>query len=218
MPDKITATFATIPGREANARKVILDLMPQVNDIRVHTNGFIADFSYMRSVNNLGDAAKFAHGPDEGYWIVCDDDLNYAPDFADYLISKVEEYNREAVICLGGKRFDTTPIEHFTNGFTANHRILGEVSEDVEVHAPLTCGVAFHTDTIRPTLDDFPLTHKNMADLHFGRLCQRKGVPVICAAHEKGWITHQKIQTTTIWRETKKHGDELQTQLINATW
>lgn len=212
--DRITASFAAIPSRIDNARRVYEDLSMQADEVRVHTNGFTVPFNYS-GPEDLGDAGKFAHGPQEGYWIVCDDDLFYPPDYVEQLIAKIEEYGREAVITLHGKRFDRTPVDRFCRGFTANYRCLDRVAEDVPVHVPGTGVLGFHVDTIRPTLGDFPLRMKNMADLHFGRLCQAKGVPIICAAHEKDWITHQWVPGSTLWRESLKD-DALQTELVNS--
>lgn len=197
-----TASLATISDRKPLLSKAVGSIIHQVDEIYVN-NG----------EKPLGDANKFRGVIDaKGYCFTLDDDLAVAPDYVDYMISKIEQYNREAVITLHGKVVAYQPILSFYGQQFIKYRCLDEVKEDVQVHIPGTGVMAWHSDTIQFSMDDFKA--KNMADIWAGIKCENEGVPRICVAHEKGWLT--SLNPKEGCYEWNRKRDDILTNAINS--
>jgi hypothetical protein len=74
--------------------------------------------------------------------------------------------------------------------------------------------MAFHTDTIKFSIDEFK--YPNMADIWVGLFAQRMKIPVLAIKHRKGWIREtpsfdRKKAIGSMLREN----DSIQTRLIN---
>ena len=58
--------------------------------------------------------------------------------------------------------------------------------------------LAFHTDTIRPQLKDFP--NPNFRDLWFSVLAAKQHVPIVCVAREDAWLKQIEVLGKSIWK------------------
>lgn len=231
--DRITASIATMPGREAALREALESLLPQVDWLYVYLNGFVRIPSWLLTgrdkltvasniQGDLGDAGKFAAAVDAaGYFITADDDLIYDPGYVQTMIEAIERYDRRAIITLHGKRF-TGPLTSYYRDRANQVRFHNQTAQatDEPVDVPGTGVMAWHTDTIRFTMGDFPQTHRNMADLHAGLKAAKDGIPVICIAHTGREVTlspHIDHGRDTIFAHHRRD-DRLQTEKANELY
>lgn len=197
-----TASMATIPGRADSWCEAVRSIEPQVDSLH-----------YYFGNNELGDANKFRGViGKKGYCFTIDDDLIYPENYVDYMISKIEEYDRKAVITLHGKIILNQPISSFYGGEFLKFRCLDKVSKDIPVHIPGTGVMAWHSDTIQFNMDDFP--EKNMADIWAGIKCEKEGVQRVCVKHDAGWLQHIS-NDTDLYRQNRSR-DSILTEAINS--
>lgn len=232
----VTASLASITGREKALREAVDSLLPQVDQINVYLNGHrdlpeclantgvrVSGTVDLLGYPDLGDAGKFfgLDIADPGYHFSCDDDLIYQPGYVQTMIDAIERYERQAVVTLHGKRINR-PLTSFYRDREGQDRFHNQsaLHWGEQVDCPGTGVMAWHTDTIRFTMDDFPQTHRNMADIHAGIACAKAGVAIVCIAHtgkEVALSPHIDHGRDTIW---SKHfrDDRLQTEKVNELY
>lgn len=181
-----------------------------MNSIKDQVDKFYA----YKGTNGYGDAMKFKGVVEKkGYCFTVDDDLKLPPDYIEYMIRKIEWYNRKAVITLHGKILRQWPVSSFYDSVFHKFRCTDEVRKDVPVHIPGTGVMGWHSDTITFSMDDFP--EKNMADIWAGIKCERENVPRICVAHSSAWIHGLPSEGKDCWTMNKER-DHLLTDAINS--
>jgi hypothetical protein len=228
----IVASLATVPSREAALKAAVESLLPQVDWVYVYCNGrddvtgFLAHPRIVawsqQWAGDVGDAGKFvghALAP-AGYFLTCDDDLEYQPGYVSTMVQAVLRHDRRAVVTLQGRALHR-PLQSFYNDRAGQtkYRLGDALDVDVPVDIGGTGVLCYHTDTIRFRLEDFPPTHRNMADLHASLVCARARIPIICAAH-----TGREVRLSphvdhtgagTIWHGARRD-DRQQTNLANV--
>ena len=233
------ATFATFPERDQFAQRVAEDILPQVDRLQIYFNGYRAIPDWAKAgtkesvihgflgqgEDDLGDAGKFfLHDEEDAYYIVIDDDLYYPPDFVEQLVAGIEKYGRQVAVTFHGRLLNPALSGRYTSYYRgAGHvlrscRTLGTVKQDTYIHCPGTNAFAYHTDTIRFHIDDFKHywpDGRNMADIWTGIKCKAQGVPIVCLAHQQGWITHQPIDLERTIYAWEVNNDGVQTKAIN---
>lgn len=191
--DRVRIGIASMPGREAALLQVLRILSPQADEIFVYLNGMDevpSGFDGIRNVRfftgeDLGDRAKFLflEGFD-GYYLTCDDDIEYARFHVASIIDGIERYARRAVVGWHGSLFS----DDFEQFYEAKSRKVLSFrflrGKDTGVHLLGTGVCGFHTDTVRPTMDEF--VHPNMADAFLAIHAQRREVPMVVLAHKGG--------------------------------
>lgn len=200
-----TGGMATIPGRVIASGRAKASIAPVLDTFlfRDEPIGWRMD-----DARKFFDLEKY-----DGYIFTLDDDLIYSSMYVDTMIASIEQYNRKAVITLHGGVVDP-PIESYYNGGRdPKYSCLLDQAEDHRVHIPGTGVMAYHTDTIRFSMHDFP--EQNMADIQAGIKCNELGVPVVCIAHRHGIVRH--IETPSTIYNDYKDRDEVQTRLVNDT-
>ena len=187
------ACLATIPGREEECRQAVASLLPQMDAVVVVFNYkdtppplWVEEMSAANlypviADNHLGDGAKFAISEHLlGYQFICDDDLIYPPNYATWMIAKIEKYHRQAAIGLGGSVI-SGEVESYYQGRHKHGHALREWTHDTFTNVLVTCALGFHSSRIRFPLSE--IRHANMADIFFARHCQANHIPMVCAAH-----------------------------------
>jgi glycosyltransferase involved in cell wall biosynthesis len=202
------ALIVSIPERQAGLRSVIGAIEGQVDEIRVLLNEFEAapqDLYECRKVSvvetsRTGDL--YASGVwtllrpgDEGYVFILDDDIAYPPDYADRMVAKIEEHRRRAVVVVHGMDF-CQPFQDYLRDRTI-YRFEFARNQDGVVDAGGVGTLAFHTDTIRPQVQDFP--NPNFRDLWFAILAARHEVPIVCVARAAHWLRTLDIRGRQLW-------------------
>lgn len=215
----ITAQIASLPARVETLQMTVNSLLPQVDDIFIALNGYkeVPEFlqnnpkiRYKLMDNSLGDAAKF-YGVEklDGYVLTCDDDLIYPEGYVGYMISGVKRHG--GAVSLLGKRYGNRPVTSFRKGYTTIFRCLTRVINDSPVDVVGTGALAFHTDNIKISVEDFK--RPNMADIWFSKAANEQGVPLIAITHPARYVNH-KIYPWRIW--TNDGHDEYQTEILNS--
>ncbi|NYD76466.1 FkbM family methyltransferase [Arthrobacter cupressi] len=192
--DSVRIGIASMRGREDGLSTVLRILSPQADEIFVYLNGMEAIPGALPQFKNIkyftgpdyGDRAKFLFLRDfEGYYLTCDDDIEYPDFYVDYLIQGIERYGRKAVVGWHGSIF----TEDFEDYYNSKYRQVLSFStlrgKDTPVHLLGTGIAGFHTSTIQIEFSDFE--YPNMADAFLARKAQNQKVPMIVLRHERGW-------------------------------
>lgn len=187
----VFASLATIPARARGLERVVAALLPQVDGLGVHLDGHdrvprgLDDEKIVVVRGDGGDSGKFAWaGTTSGYQLVCDDDLDYPPDYVERLIEGIERHGRRAVVGFHGAVLREPVSDYFRS-----RRLLhfaSALARDTPVHVLGTGVAGFHVSALRVTPGDFPVP--NMADVWLALLGQRRRVPFVCLRREAAWL------------------------------
>lgn len=248
--------IATIEERKESLVDTLDSLEDQVDEIVLYANDWQPGTYYLEKYlrtrfctgifesghGDKGDISKFwpaIFRPDEEgecYFLTCDDDLIYPPDYVQKMIESVERYDRKAACSFHGKKY-FGPVESYYRTFndhikefaqehhrepmgdgwkTENYKCLGTVPDDMPATVLGTGCAGWHSSLLDLSLEDFPVP--NMADIWFSKKLNDLDIPRITLAHEKDWIIHtDKIDTE---RDTiyARHffSDEIQTEVFNS--
>lgn len=212
----IHARIASTPDRINSLERTVKSLRNQVSQITVILNNypstpsFLNEGEYIHRQNQMADAEKFYDIENvEEFILMCDDDIQYPANYADYMISNIIKYN--AVVTLHGKSY-TSPVVDFRK-WSELYRCLCVVSKDVRVQVPGTGVLAFKSGMLNIKYEDFKSPY--MADLWFAKLCYEQNVPIYCLKHDSRYLKHT-IHKETIWRKESKNGFKEQTKLLQS--
>ena len=201
---KVFATLATIPGREDQVTRAIASLLPQVDVLHVHRNGFEEAFcsvlrgrlTFTTSETNLGDQMKFLAAPQEAGWhFACDDDLIYPPDYVESMIA--------AAVAAGGpvSAHGSTlrqPFKSYYHSRVSYH--FGSQVHPTMVDV-LGTGVCLYHSDHAPSGFESP----NMADIWAAISWKRQGLKLHVVGHERDWIkSADPGNTDTIWHASQR--------------
>jgi hypothetical protein len=199
-----------------------------VDELHVFLNEYPAVPSYLtqpkiavhRSQNhgNLGDAGKFfTVGTKCGYYLAIDDDIVFPDDFVWLLVNEVRHRRKKGnrvAVGMHGKVMSEI-VEHYYRGHKKLYHCAHKVSARQRVHVIGTGALAFHTEDLKISIEDFE-GPRNMADIHFSIACQKQGVGCVVLPHPAGYLQIQKIPASrTIWGRAR-HDDTVQTRLFNS--
>jgi len=157
-----------------------------------------------------------------GYIFTADDDILYPDNYVQYMISKIEQYDRKHVITLHGRVWNELPIYSFyrdrKEGFNTAGAGMFRCLETVKGDHFVDCGgdgvMAYHTDTFRMRYEWVELP--NMSQLWVALACNKLGIKQLCVEHEAGWI-NALWDGPGIW-DTENENDSVQTNLVNTRW
>lgn len=196
--EPVTAHMATVPWRIRLLEQTVDSLYDHVDKLCIYLNGYKPGDKLPVCVgrerietkidpsNELGDAGKFHWaGQHGGYNLHCDDDIVYPPDYVHRMVRAIERYKREAVVGIHGILLPEEP----TGSYYRNRAVLPcrhELKEDARVNMLGTGVIAYHSSTIDLSTEDF--ASANMADIWMGIAAKRQSVPMMCLAHDGGWI------------------------------
>jgi hypothetical protein len=218
--NKIIVQVASIPVRVASLRLVVQSLLPQVDELFVSLNGYEAapDFllnndkiGYVLLDNSLGASAKFYDiDKRNGYVLTCDDDFCYPSGYVQHMLDGLKKHG--GIVTLHGKRFASRPISSYRNGYTQIFRCIDSVEDDYVVDIGGTGVMAFHTDSIKLSIANFPM--KNMADIWLSKCAHEQGVPITVLSHLHNYV-RQRRYSRRIWA-TEKHNNRYHTLVLNS--
>jgi hypothetical protein len=133
-------------------------------------------------------------------YLTLDDDLMYPPDYVKTCVDALERHEGH-IITFHGKRLLGMGRNYYKGH--ENYRCLGTVDRDVKVHVAGTGVTAFfssHLDAAK--VIESP--DRRMSDLVFSQIAAEAGVPIMCIAHQEGWIAHLPIDfEKTIYAQEK---------------
>jgi len=210
----IIAGISSMAKRHESLIDTVNSLTPQVDKVYVYCQpehkAQVSDFNEPEKVEliqsdeygeDMGDAGKMyrAGAYADAYYLSCDDDLIYPPDYAERVVGAIDDYGGRVIVGFHGVRMKKNP-KHYYRDRTVFHG-LGDLHEDTYVHVIGTCSCAFRTKYVAFKFAD--CESRNIADIWISLFAQKHKIPVIALAHDGGWIVHtSKIDH----KETLFHG------------
>lgn len=195
-PRPVWAGLASIPVRREALAEVVAALLPQVDRLGVYLDcysdvpGYLDDprVSVARSQDRpgLGDAGKMIWASQApGYYLSCDDDLIYPPDYAEAMVAAIRSAGHSAVVGVHGARIAPgATVYHSPDREVLHYREALATPQAVHIVGTGTAG--WHAPTIRIRLSDFGAP--NMADLWLAARAQRERIPLLVVARPAGWL------------------------------
>lgn len=226
--DRILCGVASLPDRVANLKRTVASILPYVDALHVYLNGHTAVPAFLQNPKivvhrsqehgDLGDGGKFfSVGNHRGYYVAIDDDIVYPPDYVWTLINHLRRYRgqgKKVAVGLHGKVM-AQRVTHFYTNHAIQYHCAQPLRQAQGVHVLGTGTLAFHTDDLPLTVDDFKKP-PNMADIHFSLKCQQHGVGCVALPRRRNYITIQNIPNEkTIWGKYHRN-DGAQTRLFNS--
>jgi glycosyltransferase involved in cell wall biosynthesis len=162
--------------------------------------------------NDKGDAYKFYNLVNsDGYYLTIDDDLIYDKNYTQFMINKIEEYNRKSIITIHGRNFQNFPINSYYNRATTVYHFRSSLDSDKVVQFGGTGVMGFHTDLLKVSMDYFQ--YPNMADVWIGKYSKENNIKIICASHDKDLVKQQSYEESIYSNDLRD--DTKQTKLVN---
>ncbi len=219
-----------MPSRIHSLQPTLESLYDQVDHIHLYLNEYDEVPSFLArpkihvtrsqdALGNLGDAGKFLMADQvHGYFLACDDDLAYPPDYASTLIEKSRLY-KGCIVGVHGMVCRTKHIDSFYREINKSIKTFTYVRAkpyDSVVHMLGTGTICFEPARVPISLDDFPVHQKNMSDIHLGIVCNHRGILQVCVERPSNWLTGglKGSQTDSLYNELERD-DRVQTRLIN---
>ncbi len=229
--DRVHVGMASMPSRTHSLQLTLDSLYRQVDHIHLYLNEFDEVPSFLArpkihvtrsqdALGDLGDAGKFLMADQvQGYFLACDDDLAYPPDYASALIEKSRLY-KDCIVGVHGMVCRAKHIESFYRSINKSIKTYTYVRAkpyDSAVHMLGTGTIGFEPARVPISIEDFPVHQKNMADIHLGIACNTRGIVQVCVERPSDWITGglKGSQTDSLHIELERD-DRVQTRLINA--
>jgi len=218
--DKIIYNISSF-NRKDTLIKTINSIFDQCDVINIALNGYteIPIELYDKKINLLitdnekGDAYKFYFlSRYKGYYFTIDDDLIYPPNYSEFMIDKVEKYNRNSIITLHGRTFHKFPIDgYYKKGNSYINHFIYENDTDTKVHFGGTGVMCFHTDLLKLPINYF--VYPNMADIWIGKYAIENQIDLICSEHPGNFVKQQHIDESIY--NNYSTNDSIQTEIVN---
>lgn len=165
--------------------------------------------------NDRGDAYKFYKLMEsDGYFFTIDDDLIYPENYTEYMIDKVNQYNRKSIITLHARTFNSFPINSFYSRNTSVYHFKQLLNQDVKAQFGGTGVMCFHTDLFKVPIEYFD--KPNMADVWIGKYAKEHNIEIICTKHNGGFVNQQDFDGSIY--NTDLRNDTIQTNLTNECY
>lgn len=203
--ERIVVGIASIPQRENLLEITIKSLIDQVDEINVWLNWYdhIPEFCIHPKIrpylldNSLWDAAKYLN-LHESYWyyLTCDDDLWYPPDYAKIMMYCIDNLWKDSSIVsvhwhnITKKSLPIDIVNHVQHYyyFARNEHL-------VESNILWTWVAAFHTDALILSCSDFKIP--NRADEQMAIFAKKQWVKKYVIPHDRNWVINSDKKEET---------------------
>ncbi len=230
LDNKVIACMSSFPARKDKMLLTIDSVVGNVDKLYLYLNNYKEVPIELKKYTNLevilgedtkgdlrdnGKIYPFSFEKIEGYCFLIDDDIIYPTSYFNEYIRKIEKYKRKAVVGVHGVIFAKPFQSYFKNREVFHFK--NENLTDVVVNQLGTGALAFHTDTLTPTLSKYVET--GMADVFFAIEAKQLNVPLICIAHPAGWLKPLDIEiedTSNLYDEFKNDHSKQTTFIKNA--
>ena len=226
-----TVLCASVKGREQQLKVALKSIYDQVDEIHLVLNwymevpGWIQNltkiYTYLNPTNqNAHDAIWFRvigleaidnlandhelkiDNYQSRYYFAIDDDLLYPANYVAEMIKCIERHERNAVITAHGANIVRPVKDYFecrrTYGFS------DRLERDIFVDMSGVGVSAWHSSTIKPTPNDFPVPF--CRDLWFAILAKKNDVPLVSLRRPSKWILPLQTEGETVFELT--HSNE----------
>ncbi len=227
--EQVTASISSVGWRKESLNEVIEALLPQVDRINVFLQNYDSVPSFLMNSKitvargedyphalALGACAKFFWAKNiQGYHIIADDDLIYPRNYVSLLIKKIEQYGRKAVVGFHGKIFHRQDNGTYKRIL---YHYIRSLANDTWVNLLGTGVMAYHSDTIKISLEDFVV--RNHADMGFALIARRQGIPLVCIERPKKTVLRGKESRDprAIWKDPNTAKVDMQMIEENSPW
>jgi len=205
---KVIVGMATFEGREHALDKALKSLNSQVDGIYLYDNSELK--------TDLKDNGKF-YGLSEidepCYYLTCDDDLHYPPDYVEKMVNAVDRY--DCIITHHGRTLLGTGI-HYYRGHTG-YRCLGNNKHFGRIDVCGTGVTAFSTEKFNP-VDLWDSEDQKMSDLIFSQEAVSENVDILVMPHAAGWIKQLPIDLSKSIYETENNNCQRQTEIADQIY
>jgi hypothetical protein len=225
----VIAHMATMPPRREALKETIPRILSQVDALNIYLNEFdampdvlfdpkITLFHSANHLGDIGDVGKFflcnTWADMDAYIFTMDDKIIYPPDYVRKSIEAIERYDRKAVISFHGRNIKPGCRSYYLD-FAAYYGVYDSVPADQFVHEVGTGAMSFYSRAVKCSLDCFE--HINMTDIYFSMHLQRQKIPMVVAAHRKGWVRmSRKHNDNHSIHAIFNKSDKLQTDVVNG--
>lgn len=179
---RIVVGIATFKGREKALKSAIKSLQGQVDEIIIYDN----------EVNpNKADNGKFyglSQIKEHCYFLTCDDDLIYPPNYVGNMISSIDYYG--CIVTHHGRVLTGVNRSYYT-GHNA-YSCLRTVGRDMPIDVCGTGVTGFRTDYFLPK-NIHNAKDLKMSDLVFSLEAWKQGKEMKILSHNYGWIKQYPI-------------------------
>jgi hypothetical protein len=239
---KIVASLTTIPSRIRSLKETVNSILPNVDFLHVFLNGyekvppFLNDEKIIvarsQDYGDNGDANKFfwCDKVNNCYHFFCDDDIRYTRKYFTFMMSKVDQYKRKAVVGLGGASFNCAK-KSFINYYRSRTHIHASTMKtgDEYVHLLCTGIMCFYASDMCITTNIFDYSHPNMCDVWFAVVGKKQKIPFVRVQYP-GDIKEYMIDSDlvdakqTIYHNSKNNISnkfntaDMQTKIIKASY
>ena len=237
MNTKVMAGMSSIPSRRDALADAVRSIIDQVDQLGVYLGGYDEIPPWLSSVDNIviqrsqddpngdrGDAGKFwfAEGWD-GFYLTVDDDIVYPPTYVEDTIDALTEVGVRSAVSCHGVRLKNPPVGSYYRDRHVFHW-QRRIRHFRRVHIACTGWAAFHAGIVDTPIDAFAIP--NMADIWFGILCQRQGIPAFTRPHppsinatndEAGYLyQNPKVDLSEAIYAQHSDDDADQTEAVNS--
>lgn len=222
--ERIVASVASIPRRREGLERVVRNVVAKVDSLRVHLNHYDGVPSFLdhpkitvtrsQELGDLRDNGKFrkADDLDNDFHLTLDDDLYYPSHYVPYMVAKVLQYGRAAVVGLHGTIINRNFARYHDPKSRTTHSFRLPIVEDKCVHVLGTGTTAYHTRNIR--FSDAHAKTTGMVDLWLARYAAVHNIPLVCVSRGYGWLNEMDdLPDGSLYKEFVEN-DARQTDLI----
>ncbi|WP_330926370.1 glycosyltransferase [Candidatus Sororendozoicomonas aggregata] len=197
----ISAAIATYPARKTALLECIRSLVSQVDYLFIYLNEYqdvpveIKNHPLKNKIICIVDeeGGRRAEGKFHwmkrvnGYYLTCDDDIVYPPDYVTKTINAIEARQRQCVVGYHGIVFKDA-VASFKADRKAFYKFTEILTTDQPCHLLGTGVSGFHTQLFKGVntqlLGEYPFA----VDPAFAVICKAKKIPQRCLAHEGDWL------------------------------
>jgi hypothetical protein len=219
---KIFCGMATRPSREKTAPKVVREILPQVDVLYLHLDGFQQIPQWARDTkivatlfpegSPIGAAGKLdAHeyASKEDIVLVVDDDVKLPRNLGKVIRRAIAERLHPTLFGLHGARL-LPPVESYLKD-RAVIQLGGALPQNEIVDVVATCVAAYSKADFTPMRSSW--TVRNAVDLQLSLDAESQGVQRVLLARRKNWASFRDVfQTDSIYRRLVED-DRRQTKL-----
>ena len=194
--------MTTLPWRQAMCEQMVPMLLPQVNRLNVYLEGFdfvpralwhpkihVINGNFFATWTALKSNAKMywvAQGfVDNGHHFTVDDDIGYPPDYVSRSVDAIDRHGRAACVGYHGS-IHLPPVGDYYKD-RISHHFTKALDMETRVHTIGTGTLAWHTSTLKLTIDDFK--EFDDLDLRVAIAAQKQNVRMLCLARDAGYLT-----------------------------
>jgi hypothetical protein len=223
----IIIKIASIPDRIKQLERTIDQFLKYADKIEVYLNNYVTPPPFLshfkikifmsEEYGDIGDIGKFFQIENAtGYVLTIDDDLIYPDDYVEKIIAKIDQYERQAFICVHANVLPHYKLSSYYQDKIGIH-FEKSLEKDRQVDIPGTGTLGFHTDLIRFRSEIF--IKPNMTDIWLAIHAKNKGIPIICIERMNKWLLQARGQEFMESIYTSSIGDDsYQTSLINESF